>query len=173
MLTCSQTQICCCCKLCRPVVEEAWAVSSAKAVSDDGCPHCNASAPSSSSNAAATNDDGEWSDGLGDDNWLYMSAVCFIYGRKIQQVTGKPVGLVNTNWGGTPVEFWMSSDAHQSCGTYLRVLHPPPYLVDLLLGDRQRTPSAYEYSSQLEVVSAPSALFSARCKSFHRQIISS
>jgi hypothetical protein len=61
-----------------------------------------------------------------DDNWLYMSAVCCasplffsrpalrvlmgaacpdIYGKNIQAHTGKPVGLMNTNWGGTPVEF--------------------------------------------------------------------
>ena len=29
--------------LMQPAVEEPWAVSSAKAVSDDGCPHCNTS----------------------------------------------------------------------------------------------------------------------------------
>lgn len=28
-----------------------------------------------------------------------------IYGKHIQAHTGKPVGLMNTNWGGTPVEF--------------------------------------------------------------------
>ena len=38
--------------------------------------------------------------GVGDDNWLYMSAVCWIYGKQISSATGKPVGLVNTNWGG-------------------------------------------------------------------------
>lgn len=44
-----------------------------------------------------------------------MSAVCYMYGLEIHQRTGKPVGLVNTNWGGTPVEFWMSADATSSC----------------------------------------------------------
>ena len=45
----------------------------------------------------------------------YMSAVCYIFGREIQAHTGKPLGLVNTNWGGTPVEFWMSNEAEASC----------------------------------------------------------
>jgi hypothetical protein len=52
-----------------------------------------------------------------DDNWLYMSAVCYIFGREIQAHTGKPLGLVNTNWGGTPVEFWMSDEAEANCAS--------------------------------------------------------
>lgn len=44
-----------------------------------------------------------------------MSAVCYIYAREVHKVTGKPIGLVNTNWGGTHVEFWMSSDALNKC----------------------------------------------------------
>eukprot|EP01047_Picozoa_sp_COSAG01_P039736 COSAG01_NODE_3301_length_6295_cov_20.275823_3_plen_60_part_00 len=42
-----------------------------------------------------------------------MSAVCYIFGREIQARTGKPIGLVNTNWGGTPVEFWMSEEVSE------------------------------------------------------------
>ena len=36
-------------------------------------------------------------------------------GLQVQKHTGLPVGLVNTNWGGTPVEFWMSEDAESKC----------------------------------------------------------
>jgi hypothetical protein len=39
--------------------------------------------------------------------------VCYIFGREIQARTGKPIGLVNTNWGGTPVEFWMSEEVSE------------------------------------------------------------
>jgi sialate O-acetylesterase len=96
----------------QPAVEEAWAVSSANATSDDSCPKC----PNNTFPPALGPTVADWA-GLGsgarvqdhteDDNWLYMSAVCYIYGKSIQAHTGKPVGLVNTNWGGTPVEFWM------------------------------------------------------------------
>jgi hypothetical protein len=104
----------------QPTVEEAWAVSSQRAVSDDGCPKCNRSAAAGTAAGTRTSlDVGNLQEnlGLGDDNWLYMSAVCFVYGRAIQKHTGKPVGLVNTNWGGTPVEFWMSEDAEAACAT--------------------------------------------------------
>lgn len=50
-----------------------------------------------------------------DDDWLYMSAVCYLFGVNIQKHTDTPVGLVNTNWGGTPIEFWSSGDALQRC----------------------------------------------------------
>ena len=50
-----------------------------------------------------------------DDDWLYMSAVCYLYGVYIHKHTAKPVGLINTNWGGTPIEFWSSPDALQRC----------------------------------------------------------
>lgn len=110
----------------QPMVEEPWTVSSRKSVSDDGCPHCNSSTTKST-----------WGTGLGDDNWLYeqsltsalvqnfpaltsargryMSAVCYLYGREIQSRTNMPVGLVNTNWGGTPLEFWSSADSLNKC----------------------------------------------------------
>ena len=93
----------------QPQVEEQWAVSSKNATTDDGCPHCNGSTPDAAGLGAALRD------GTEDDNWLYMSAVCYIFGKNIQAHTGKPVGLVNTNWGGTPVEFWMSDEAEARC----------------------------------------------------------
>ena len=75
----------------QPKVEEVWSVSSPEAVSMD------------------------LGSGVGDDNWLYMSAVCYLFGLEVLQQTGKPVGLVNTNWGGTHVEYWMSPDANAQC----------------------------------------------------------
>ena len=39
--------------------------------------------------------------GAGDDNWLWMSAVCYLYGLNIHTSQRVPVGLINTNWGGT------------------------------------------------------------------------
>ena len=88
----------------QPVIEQAWAVSSPSATNmpkDDG---------NSSSRMTP-----HFGDGSGDDNWLYMSAVCYLFGVEILKHTGKPVGLVNTNWGGTPVEDWMSVEAEAAC----------------------------------------------------------
>ncbi len=40
-----------------------------------------------------------------------FSAVAYFFGRAIHEATGVPIGLVSTNWGGTPVEAWMSTEA--------------------------------------------------------------
>ena len=69
-------------------IEEPWAVGSNVSVSMNAKPHANRDGVDS-----------------GDDNWLYMSAVCWLYGREIARSTNEPVGLINTNWGGTPVRF--------------------------------------------------------------------
>ena len=37
-----------------------------------------------------------------------FSAVGYVFGRRIQQVTKVPVGLIDTSWGGTTVEAWIS-----------------------------------------------------------------
>jgi sialate O-acetylesterase len=40
-----------------------------------------------------------------------FSAVAYFFGRELNSKTGVPIGLVNTSWGGTPVESWMSRSA--------------------------------------------------------------
>jgi sialate O-acetylesterase len=53
---------------------------------------------------------------VGGPSWDYMSAVCWLYGRMIHQsLGGRPIGLIATSWGGTPVEFWMPPKALQDC----------------------------------------------------------
>lgn len=37
-----------------------------------------------------------------------FSAVAYYFGREISRVTGHPVGLVGTYWGGTPAQAWTS-----------------------------------------------------------------
>jgi len=39
-----------------------------------------------------------------------FSAVGYVFGRRIHQVTKVPVGLIDTSWGGTTVEAWISRD---------------------------------------------------------------
>lgn len=43
-----------------------------------------------------------------------FSAVAYFFAREIHQKLGVPVGLVNSSWGGTPIESWMSELALRS-----------------------------------------------------------
>jgi len=54
---------------------------------------------------------------VGGQDWDYMSAVCWLYGRMIHQALGgRPIGLIATSWGGTAIELWMPPAALQECG---------------------------------------------------------
>jgi sialate O-acetylesterase len=42
---------------------------------------------------------------IGGPDMLYMSAVCWLYGRMIHQaLDGRPIGLIATSWFGTAIE---------------------------------------------------------------------
>lgn len=43
--------------------------------------------------------------------WSGFSAVGFFFGREIQRMTGQPVGLIGSTWGGTAAEAWTSVPA--------------------------------------------------------------
>ncbi|CAJ1065841.1 sialate O-acetylesterase [Xyrichtys novacula] len=45
-----------------------------------------------------------------------FSAVCWLFGRYMYKHLQYPIGLVESCWGGTPVEAWSSSRALQECG---------------------------------------------------------
>lgn len=74
-----------------------WAISNNVSVSDDG-------------KAIQAN--------VGDDNWLYMSAVCYLFGLNIHLARRVPVGLMNSNWGGTAIQDWSSAEAMAQCSTW-------------------------------------------------------
>ena len=47
----------------------------------------------------------------------YASAVCWLYGRMVQETLGgRPMGLVHTSWGGTGIEFWSPPESLKACG---------------------------------------------------------
>lgn len=73
-----------------------WSVANNISVSDDGKSLLEVGAPL-------------------DDNWLYMSAVCYLYGLNIHLARKVPVGLINTNWGGTAIQDWSSAEAMAKC----------------------------------------------------------
>ncbi|KAL9974148.1 hypothetical protein ACROYT_G011152 [Oculina patagonica] len=45
----------------------------------------------------------------------YFSAVCWFYGKNLYDQFKRPIGLIATDWGGTPVESWSSPDALLKC----------------------------------------------------------
>uniref|UniRef100_H2ZQA6 Sialate O-acetylesterase domain-containing protein n=1 Tax=Ciona savignyi TaxID=51511 RepID=H2ZQA6_CIOSA len=49
-------------------------------------------------------------------HWTYFSSLCWLYGRYLYDFLKVPIGLVSSNWGGTPIETWSSADALQECG---------------------------------------------------------
>ena len=63
----------------------------------------------------------DWSiaspDILNGPEWVYFSAVCWLYGRMIHEaLAGRPIGLIATSWGATPIEVWMPPKALHECG---------------------------------------------------------
>lgn len=40
-----------------------------------------------------------------------FSAIGYVFGRRLPQVTGVPIGLIDASWGGTTVEAWVSRPA--------------------------------------------------------------
>jgi sialate O-acetylesterase len=40
-----------------------------------------------------------------------FSAVAYFFGRDLRTTLGRPVGLINSSWGGTPAQTWLSIDA--------------------------------------------------------------
>ncbi len=59
---------------------------------------------------------------VGGPSFIYMSAVCWLYGRMIHQALGgRPIGLIATSANGTAIEFWMPPKALQDCNITMLV----------------------------------------------------
>ena len=51
-----------------------------------------------------------------------FSAVCYFTGRAIQQENGVPVGLIDSSWGGSQIEAWLSADDLGHIGSFTEQL---------------------------------------------------
>ncbi len=47
-----------------------------------------------------------------------FSAVGYFFGRKLNDELNIPIGLINSSWGGTPCEAWVSKDALRATGAF-------------------------------------------------------
>ena len=61
---------------------------------------------------------------------LHFSTIGYFYGKQINNTTGFPVGLINSNWGGTPAEVWTPEEI---------ITHDP----DLLHAAEKLSPAAW------------------------------
>ncbi len=66
----------------------------------------------------ATPSSGAWAvctpDTVKQGGWNGFSAVGYFFGRDLQQKIKVPIGLIETNWGGTPAQAWTSASALES-----------------------------------------------------------
>ncbi len=67
-----------------------------------------------------------------------FSAVAYYFGRDLQQALKVPVGLIETCWGGSPAEVWMSERALTSNAAYQRDILDK-YATDLRAGQTNQT----------------------------------
>jgi sialate O-acetylesterase len=44
------------------------------------------------------------------EDMLHFSAIGYFFGKQVNASTNYPVGLINSNWGGTPAEVWTPAD---------------------------------------------------------------
>ena len=51
-----------------------------------------------------------------------FSAVAYLFATELQGQLHRPVGVISSNWGGTPIQTWMSHDAFASDGTFQKYL---------------------------------------------------
>ncbi|XP_062995690.1 sialate O-acetylesterase [Elgaria multicarinata webbii] len=61
----------------------------------------------------------QWSiptaENLGHGDFSYFSAVCWLFGRYLFEKLKYPIGLIDSSWGGTPIEAWSSKSALHEC----------------------------------------------------------
>ena len=55
------------------------------------------------------------SSSVGGGNWTFFSAACWFFGRDLNEELKYPIGLIATNWGGTPLRSWSPPEAIADC----------------------------------------------------------
>lgn len=74
---------------------------------------------------------------LTEDNVMGYSALCYFFAKLLYEKTGVAVGIVNSSWGGTPVEAWISEEGLKDYPIYLN--QKSLYSSEELMNEIQRT----------------------------------
>ncbi len=53
------------------------------------------------------------------ENVMSFSAIAYFFAKEMYEKTGIPVGIINSSWGGTPVEAWISEDGLKEFPKYI------------------------------------------------------
>lgn len=80
---------------------------------------------------------GEWKTAT-PENVGQFTAVGYFFGRELYKKLGIPIGLINTSWGGTIVETWISKEAMKSFNEFSDVVDAMPVSMDAL-GEKRKT----------------------------------
>lgn len=88
--------------------------------------------------------EGEW-DICSPETVSDFSAVAYFFARKIYKETGIPIGIINSSWGGTDIETWISVDAFKKLPEYYRDKYKDAenYGVDVVLQKNEDNRSAF------------------------------
>ncbi len=78
---------------------------------------------------------GEWKTAT-PENVGQFTAVGYFFGRALYKKLGIPIGLINTSWGGTIVETWISKEAMKSFDEFSDVVDAMPVSMDALAEKR-------------------------------------
>jgi sialate O-acetylesterase len=76
-----------------------------------------------------------------------FSAVGYLFGREIHQKLNVPVGLISTNWGGTPAEAWASEKALKPFKDYdsiIKRMQNPPSVSEETLAQNEKVIAKWE-----------------------------
>lgn len=55
---------------------------------------------------------------VSESGWGGFSAVAYYFGRRVQQETNVPIGLIQDCWGGTPAESWAQAESLRALGGF-------------------------------------------------------
>ena len=84
-----------------------------------------------------------WSDASDAADLQWMSAVCFLFARNIYDVTGVPIGLIDSSWGGTRIEAWSTGESLDNCDIPDNVDEEKPQNSNIYLWNAMIAPLKY------------------------------
>jgi sialate O-acetylesterase len=74
-----------------------------------------------------------------------FSAVAYFFGRNLHKILGVPIGLINTSWGGTPVESWISRESIRTISDF----QPFVEAMDKINWNAQKAETEYQQKVKL------------------------
>lgn len=96
--------------------------------------------------------DGEWLECKPESVGGY-SAVGYFFAKKVYEETGIPIGLINSSWGGTQIETWISQDAYKKLPKEYWERYQPGIFGDdsiSFLNDQEKNQKSFYHAKDLK-----------------------